>query len=60
MPALFPPTLEDQIACVRREITLRERVYRRRVGEKKMSVALAEREIDTMRAVLATLEGLKA
>jgi hypothetical protein len=59
MPQLFGPTLEDQINCVRREITLRERVYRRRVSEKKMSIALADRELETMRAVLATLEGLQ-
>lgn len=59
MPQLFAPTIEDQIICVRREITLRRQVYPRRVAEGRMSPATAEREMETMRAVLATLEGLQ-
>jgi hypothetical protein len=54
MPQLFPPTLADQITCVRREITLRRAVYPRRVASGRMSQASAERELELMRAVLAT------
>lgn len=55
MEDLFPVSLEEQIACVERELTFRERVYRRRVGDGKMSRELARREIGRMQAVLATL-----
>ncbi len=50
--------IEDQIACVKREITMRVRVYPRWVGSGKMTRSLADREIANMRAVLATLEAL--
>lgn len=59
MSELFPPSLDEQIACVEREIRLREFVYPRRVRDKRLTQAKAEREIETMRAVKATLEGLK-
>lgn len=58
MPDLFPPNLADQIACVEREIVMRERVYPRRVGDGKMRQEAADRELATMRAVLATLRKL--
>ena len=50
-----PVPIEAQIACVQREIRMREHVYPRRVAEQKMTQALADRELSTMRAVLATL-----
>lgn len=56
MPELFAPTLAEQVACVRREIAMRERVYPRQVGAGKMKQAAADREIAVMRAVLATVE----
>lgn len=59
MPDLFVPTLVDQIACVRREIGMRERVYPRRVADGKMKPAAADRELETMCAVLATLLSIK-
>ena len=49
------PTVDEQISCVERELRYREHVYQRRVGEKKMSQALADREMARMKAVLATL-----
>ena len=53
-----PIPLRAQIACVRREITMRERVYPRWVDSGRMSSDLAEHELAAMRAVLATLEAL--
>lgn len=47
--------LADQIACVRREIAMREAVYPRRVHAGKMPERMARREIETMKAVLETL-----
>jgi hypothetical protein len=49
-------TMLDQIACVKREIAMRERVYPRWVESKKMSQQKADKEIETMRTVLITLE----
>jgi len=55
MPDLSPPSLDDQVACVEREIGYRERVYPRRVTAGQMTPALADRELRRMRAVLETL-----
>jgi hypothetical protein len=59
MTDLFPPSIDEQIACVEREIRLREFVYPRRVRDKRLTQAKADRELETMRAIKATLEGLK-
>lgn len=48
--------LADQIACVRRELAMRQRVFPRWVSAGKMQQADADREITTMIAVLATLQ----
>lgn len=58
--SLIAPTLEEQAACLRRELGLRKRVYPNWVASKKMSAAKAEREIETMEAALATIEYLVA
>lgn len=55
MPELFAPSPEEMIACVEREIRLRERVYPRWVMAGKMTQDKASREIETMRAVLVAL-----
>jgi len=57
---LFPPTLDEEIQCVRREVAMRERVYRRRVSDGRMRQEAADREIVTMRAVLSRLEKIRA
>jgi hypothetical protein len=44
-------TIDDMLACVRREIGMRRRVYPRWVEQSKMSAADADREIETMEAV---------
>jgi hypothetical protein len=59
MTELFPLPLSEQIACVEREIELRRRVYARRVADRKMSRATADREIERMAAVLDTLIWLR-
>lgn len=48
--------LADQIACVRRELAMRQRVYPRWVSAGKMTQADSDREITAMIAVLATLQ----
>lgn len=55
-------TIEEQIAEVEREIRLREVVYPRWVAmpKPKLSQAQADKQLGRMRAVLATLERVKA
>jgi hypothetical protein len=47
--------IADQIACVEREIKMRERVYPRWIDTGKMSAAKAAQELERMKAVLETL-----
>jgi hypothetical protein len=51
--------LDMQIACVRREIAVRERDYPILVEGGAFSPRDAARELRNMKAVLATLEGLR-
>lgn len=51
--------LDLQIASVRREIGMRERVYPRQVAAKKMKQDTADYELRTMKAVLETLLKLR-
>ena len=64
MSDLFPylpihVSLDEQLACVEREIKMRERVYPGLVENGKMSRPQADLEITKMRAVLTTLRSLK-
>lgn len=52
-------TLEMQIACAKREVALRKRVYPRFVAAKRLNEFKAEEEIAVMTAVVATLESLQ-
>ena len=52
--------LPEQIACVRREISMRERVYPRWVELGRMTQAKADQETEAMRAVLETLVAKEA
>lgn len=54
-----PIPIEEQIACVEREIAMRRRVYPRWTAAGKMKPEAAEREINVMSAVLMTLKGLR-
>ena len=49
-------SIEEQIACVKREVALRERLYPRWVAMQKMTQAKADTELAAMKAALATLE----
>lgn len=51
--------INEQIECVQRELTLRRRVYARRVANDQMSPAKAALEIGRMEAVLATLQSIE-
>lgn len=55
MDDLLPPTDEELIACVRREIDMRRRVYPRLVGNRQFTQRKADYEIRLMEAVLARL-----
>lgn len=52
----MPFTILDKIACLKREIRMREHVYLARVERKQMTAFLADREIALMRAILSDYE----
>jgi len=52
-------SLPDQVACVRRELSLRQRVYPRLIAQKSMTQAWADFQLAAMQAVLQTLEELQ-
>lgn len=54
------PSIEEQLACAKREVGMRERVYPRWVEAKRMTQAKADLELAAMRAIVATLETLAA
>ena len=56
---LFPPTLDELLACIEREVKLRRRVYPRRVADGRMTQALAEKEIRRMENVADYLRDQK-
>lgn len=53
-------SLAEQIRCVEREIAHREIAYGHLIATGKMTHAKAQREADTMRAVLETLRQVQA
>lgn len=52
-------SLARQIEAVRRELRLRQAVYPRRIGERRMTVDKADEELAAMEAVLETLEAIR-
>ena len=46
-------TIYDKLACARRELRMRRKVYPRRVANRKMSQEQADREIALMEAIVA-------
>lgn len=56
-----PPdvSLDDQIACAKRELAMRRRAYARWVDQGRMTKADADRETEAMAAIVATLENIK-
>src|SRR6185503_12138709 len=57
-PNMDVVSLDNQISCVRRELSLRRAVYPRLIQNKKMTQAWADFQMDAMEAVLKTLEQL--
>ena len=53
-------SIDDQIACVRRELRLRQSAYPRWVARGSMLQRDADRELQAMQAVLATLERVRS
>jgi hypothetical protein len=53
-----PFNLQEQIACVDRELRFRERCYPRWVKEGNMSQQTAQRELECMNQVRRTLRAL--
>lgn len=51
-------TFKQQIECVEREISMRERVYPNWIAAKKLKQEKADYEFACMRAVLHTLKSL--
>lgn len=54
----MPLGLDEQLACVRREVALRMRCYPAWVQRGSMTQAWADYQLAAMQAVLTTLEGL--
>lgn len=52
-------TLEQQIACARREVALRRNVYPKWIAKGRLSKEKAEQEIATMDAIVFTLRQLE-
>ncbi len=53
-------SIDDQIACVEREIRMREQVYPRWIAQRKLTQPTADKQIAGMKAVLDTLQTVKA
>jgi hypothetical protein len=53
-----PPSMADQIACVRREIAMRRNVYPKWIESGRLKAVEAERELARMQAVHDSLERL--
>lgn len=49
-------TIEEQIACVERELGFRKKLYPRWVGSGKLTAENAQQELDRMEAVLVSLQ----
>jgi hypothetical protein len=49
-------TETDKLACAKRELKFRERVYPRLIDTGKMTATLAARELDLMRAIVDDYE----
>lgn len=52
-------SLDQQIACIEREVAMREKYYPKWVAEHHMLESRAEHELAGMRAVLVTLKSIK-
>ncbi len=53
-------TLDDEIACIEREIAMRQSVYPRWIELNEMAEAKARHELNAMQAVLSRLLAIRA
>lgn len=53
MPDGLTFTVADKLACAKRELAMRERVYPRWVKDQRMTKENSEKEIAIMRAIVA-------
>lgn len=53
-------SLDDQLACVARELKFRRQTYPRFVKQKKLTQTLADKEMANMEAVYATLQRMRS
>jgi hypothetical protein len=53
-------TCAEKLACIRRELAMREKVYPRWIEQRRMTAAKAAAEIATMRAIAEDYEILAA
>jgi hypothetical protein len=56
---MMASTIDEQIACVEREVKKRRQVYPRWVQQGQMSKAFADRQIEVMEDVATALRGLR-
>lgn len=56
MSDLLPPSLHEKIACLKREVAMRENAYPRWIKNGKMTQDKADYEIRIMRSILADYE----
>lgn len=54
----LPPPINEQIAEVSREITMRERIYPRWIETGRLSPKVAEHQTEAMKAALVTLKAV--
>jgi hypothetical protein len=55
---LFPPTIDEEITEIEREIKLRRRVYPRLVADKRTTQQVADRRIEILESVAQRLRAL--
>lgn len=56
MADLFPPTTEEMIAELKRELRYRDRVYPKQIAKKFLAKDTAERRLQIMEALIQRLE----
>jgi hypothetical protein len=59
MSQLFPISREEKIACLKREIEQRHKVYPRLISNGAMSMEFAARQIEVMQDILEDYERRK-
>lgn len=55
MSQLFPPSVEDMISEIERELKQREFVYPRLIATGRLTKTRADRQIEVMRAIIEKL-----